>query len=98
MAAQTFDAAAALELGLVNRVVEVGSALSVAQDLASAIKANSPAANRETLKVLRQIRDHGEAGGATGEGTRAGAQALLSLEVMEGVQAFMEKRAPRWNA
>ena len=97
LAAQTFDAAAALELGLVNRVVEVGSALSVAQELASAIKANSPAANRETLKVLRQIHDHGEAECLQQE-TRAGAQALLSLEVMEGVQAFMEKRAPRWNA
>jgi 1,4-dihydroxy-2-naphthoyl-CoA synthase len=71
--------------------------LTSAQQLAGEIQANSPAANREALHVLRELHQHDE-GSALQLETKAGAQALLSLEVMEGVQAFMEKRAPRWNS
>jgi enoyl-CoA hydratase/carnithine racemase len=96
LSAKTIDTNEAHGLGLINRVVGAGDALTACQELATAIQGNSPAANRAALGVLRAIHQLDE-GAALEAETQAGAQALRSLEVMEGVQAFMEKRAPRWT-
>lgn len=96
LSAKTIDANEALQLGLINRVVSAGSALQTSQTLAKAIRGNSPAANRAALGVLRALHQMDESAALRAE-TEAGAKALRSLEVMEGVQAFMEKRAPRWK-
>jgi enoyl-CoA hydratase/carnithine racemase len=97
LSAKSVDAPTALGLGLINRVVAAGDALTACESLANAIRENSPAANRGALTVLRAMYQLDEAAALKAE-TQAGAQALGSREVMEGVQAFMEKRAPRWES
>src|SRR6476646_4015263 len=50
---ETFDAARALELGLVNRVVPAGTEVDEAFALAEAIAANGPLAVRTVKKMVR---------------------------------------------
>jgi len=97
LSAKTLNVSEAHALGLINRVVDGGEALGACEALAQAIRGNSPAANRGALGVLRAIHSLDETAALNAE-TQAGARALRSLDVMEGVQAFMEKREPRWKS
>jgi enoyl-CoA hydratase len=83
-------------LGLVNRLCEVGEALTEALALAEAVAANAPLAVAAAKRVM------------TGALTASEAQAWelqkpewervrRSEDFREGVAAFVEKRAPRWR-
>lgn len=96
LSADRIEADTALSWGLVNRLVAPGTALEAARALAGRIARCSPAATRETLLTLRE----GEAlplDEAFARETRAGAAALCSGEVMEGLAAFVERRPARWG-
>ncbi len=89
------DAATADRWGLVNRVVPEGGALDAARQLVQRIHHAAPKATAEALAALRGVtglhdetRFHME--------TRAGARALTSGEVAEGIASFSEKRRPSW--
>ncbi len=85
----------AFALGIVERVVEPGRALAEAEDMARLIAKGGPTAVREALGVIRRVPDLSLADAYAAE-TAAGAAALTSGEPLEGVQAFFEKRDPRW--
>jgi enoyl-CoA hydratase/carnithine racemase len=94
--ARTLSAADAAELGLVNRVVPHESLLDESLALAREIAGNAPLAVRAIKRMLRHaatepLEDH----------VQRQFLALLPLfrtrDFKEGLQSFMEKRAPRFE-
>ena len=90
------DAAEALRIGLVNRVVPAAQLGGTVAELARTIAANSPAAVRQArLAILRGADVSLE------EGLAIEAEAALALlahgDRLEGLTALLEKRAPRWE-
>lgn len=86
----------AYELGLVNRVVERGQAVTAAKELANAICANAPVAVRESRKIVLAAdqRTDDELWKMSGEGF---VTAISSEDSKEGLTAFIEKRPPEWT-
>lgn len=89
------DAQTALAWGLVDRAVPPGQAFPTARALATEIQRGSPAAVRGTLLVIRTAAELDETDLLLRE-TEAGATAVCSGEVMEGVASFASGQAPSW--
>jgi crotonobetainyl-CoA hydratase len=92
---EPITAATALQWGLCNRVVPQAHVLSTALALAEQLCGNAPLAVQASKRVIL--------GGADEEAawkvSRAEAATLKTTEdAAEGVRAFAEKRAPRWQA
>lgn len=92
---ERIDADTADRWGLVNRIVPAGTALEAAREMASSILAASPAATLQALMALRGADELSDDARFELE-TQAGARALVSGEVAEGLAAFAGKREPRW--
>ena len=91
---ETFDAARALELGLVNRVVPAGREVDEALALAELIAANGPLAVRTVKRLVRRTTTQG---GDAGWPRPSEIGAVFGSEdAREGAIAFAEKRAPRF--
>jgi enoyl-CoA hydratase/carnithine racemase len=90
------DAPTAVEWGLVNRVAPAPRAMESALDLARRLKAK-PRATLALGKALfyRQLGD--DLATAYAEATHAIACNMHMDEAREGVDAFLEKRAPDWK-
>jgi len=88
-------AAEAERIGLVNRVVEPGKALSAALDIARKIGANGPIANRYALEAIRRGLDMPLAEGQAFEATLFGLCAATE-DMKEGMRAFLEKRPAKF--
>ena len=90
------DAETAHRYGLVNRLVEPGTALDGALALAAQVAANGPLALAATKEILRRSLDWTE-----DEGWKHQMDIMLpvfgSEDAREGATAFAEKRAPRWQ-
>jgi len=94
--AQTLGAEEALELGLVNHVVEHDELMPAARKMAEEIAANAPLAVQATKRMMRLGMD---------ETFEASVHhvflQLLPLfgtkDFMEGVQAFIQKREPQFT-
>jgi enoyl-CoA hydratase len=84
------------ELGLVNRLVEPGTALQAALELAEAIAANGPLALAATKRILVEAGDWPEAEFFARQEAIA-APVRDSEDAREGATAFAEKRAPVWK-
>jgi len=91
-----FDAREALALGLVNRVVAAEDLDAAALELAEAIAANSPAAVRTSLALVRATRGMTEAE-AWEHSAAAWRDVLATEDAKEGAAAFLERREPRWS-
>lgn len=90
------DAATALDWGLVNRVAPPGALMESAHELARTLKAKP----RQTLALgkalfYRQLAD--DLAAAYADATRTIACNMGMDDAREGVDAFLEKRAPRWT-
>ncbi len=88
--------AEAFRLGLVEEAVPEGEALAAARRLAAAIAAGGPEAVAQALGVVRRLSREAVRRGFEAE-VEAGARALTSGEPVEGLTAFLERRAPRWS-
>jgi enoyl-CoA hydratase/carnithine racemase len=84
MSAETIDAAAARELGLLNRVVATDEVFAVALGLARTMAANAPLSLRAAKRAINAAEDAEPA-------IRA---CFASDDFAEGRRAFAEKRAP----
>jgi len=91
--ARLFDAARALQLGLVHAVVADAELAAQALQRARHMAALSPQAARINKRTLRQIA----AGGPSALETRAHFNYADSAEHREGVMAFIEKRPPSFQ-
>jgi enoyl-CoA hydratase/carnithine racemase len=90
------DAAEALRIGLVERVVEPGQALASALELARTIAAKAPVALRYAKEAVVKGLELPLADGLRLENDLS---TLLRTtdDRLEGAKAFLEKRAPRWT-
>jgi enoyl-CoA hydratase len=89
-------AAEAYRIGLVNRVVPAGQALSGARELALRISANGPVACRYALEAIRRGAEMPMPEGLAFEATLFGLCAATE-DMKEGMAAFLEKRAARFT-
>ena len=93
LAGKQIDATAALEFGVVNRIVEPDELLVVAGDLANQIAALAPLAIRACLKAVNEGLKLPFA-----EGLELERELFASLfeteDAKEGTRAFLEKRKP----
>jgi enoyl-CoA hydratase/carnithine racemase len=96
LTAEAFPAERALELGLLNELVEEDELLDKAKDWAARINANGPLAVRATKEsVLRGLAvDMREAYKIESELSQ---EVFGSEDAKEGPKAFAEKRAPNWQ-
>ena len=90
------DATRAHHFGLVNRLVEPGTALEAAIGLAEQICANAPVAVRESRRIVLEATHAPDDVGwrMSMEGMAA---AMSSEDFSEGLTAFIEKRPPVWK-
>jgi enoyl-CoA hydratase len=89
-------AAEAERIGLVNRVVPVGSAHAAAVEIAKKIAAVGPTACRFAMEAIRRGVEMPLAEGLSFEATLFGLCAATE-DMREGMTAFLEKRAPRFT-
>jgi crotonobetainyl-CoA hydratase len=92
---EAVTAARALELGLVNQVVPVGSALDAALALARKISANAPLAVQASKRVAGGAADSEEALWRLSDRELAAIRG--TEDAREGARAFTEKRPPVWG-
>ena len=95
--AERFDAERALQLGLIDEVVEDRETLaSRSLELASSIAANAPLALRAAKKLKCRLQDTFiEAGMVSAEEVRAPLDD--TEDCLEGLSAFKDKRAPQFK-
>ena len=93
---EMISAARAYELGLVNRVVASGGALSAAMTLARVIAANGPLAVAASKKLICESQDWLASDMFSKQMPLLQAIAS-SKDALEGATAFAEKRRPQWQ-
>ena len=91
-----FDAEKAERVGLVNRLVEPGTAVDAACELAEAVAANGPLAVAATKAVALDGVTWSAAEGHKAQG-RYLSPIFRSEDSREGARAFAERRAPVWQ-
>lgn len=82
--------------GIVAQVTEHGGALNAAKLLSREITANGPSALRATKEIIRNSHEWGSEKEAWDAQMAMADPALKSTDHSEGIQAFIEKREPRW--
>jgi enoyl-CoA hydratase len=84
--------------GFVNRLTEPGQARAAARDLAVQIAANSPVAVQAALEVAgTAIADGWSDDDGWSEQRVPSRRVRSSQDMVEGLQAFVEKRQPNWS-
>jgi len=93
---ELLDAERMAEAGLVNRLVEPGSAVETALSLAEAIAANGPLAVAASKRILVEASSW-SADSVWERQFEISDPVRASEDAREGSLAFAEKRAPRWT-
>jgi len=91
-----YSAEEGLALGLTHYAVGEGEALQQALDLAAKIASNAPLSNYIMIQALSRIEDMSKADGLFTESLCA-ALTQTSPDAIEGLAAFLEKRAPKFG-
>ena len=87
------NASEAERLGLVNRVVPVGRAVAVADEIAAEIASAGPVAVREAKRLIDNALEREIADGLEAE-FEASERIFATEDMVEGSRAFFEKRDP----
>lgn len=96
LTARLFNAAEALQFGLVNEVVSRAELSVRVQSLAESLAANSPQSLSAT-KALLAAQNKAWLDAAIAIAMEANAKARETPDFREGLAAFLEKRKPRWT-
>jgi enoyl-CoA hydratase len=86
----------AYDIGLINEVVEAGTALDAAKALAAKISANGPMAVAVSKQVVLESGDWSSEDMWKKQGALV-LPVFTSKDAIEGATAFAEKRAPNWK-
>jgi enoyl-CoA hydratase/carnithine racemase len=92
----SIDAERAMQIGLVNRILDAESLLDSAFQMAERIAANGPLAVQAAKKAVQQGMTVSLEEGLALEG-RLQRQLLLSSDAEEGLRAFAERRQPAFT-
>jgi methylglutaconyl-CoA hydratase len=92
-----FGATEALQLGLVNEIVEREELVPRAQALAKSLLANSPQSMSATKRLLA-AEHHAWLDAAIVAALEAHAESRETADFLEGISAFLEKRKPVWRS
>ncbi len=87
----------ALQLGLVNRIMPAGQALSGAEAIAEEILAVSPTSVRISMQVMAQADEYASEAGAMAMPQGYVDDLATTEDYLEGPKAFAEKRKPVWK-
>jgi enoyl-CoA hydratase/carnithine racemase len=90
--ARLVEADEALRIGLLNEVVKPGALRLRAEELATLIAGHAPLTLRATKEALRRLQSATRA-----EGDDLIALCYSSADFREGMDAFLNKRAPKWT-
>ena len=96
LTAQNIDAAAALEMGLVNRVVPADRLMEETAALASKIAANAPLAVRWANSAIKRGMRTDPDTGISIEADLFG-MCFATEDQKEGMRAFLERRKPEFK-
>ncbi len=96
LSGRRINAENAFQMGIVESIHGDGEVLAAAEALAADMALSAPTATGLVLDLLRN-HDDDSLDDALAAETEAGVKALLSGEALEGIGAFAERRAPRWN-
>ncbi|MFF7710273.1 enoyl-CoA hydratase-related protein [Pseudomonas sp. NPDC007930] len=96
LTAQPVDAARALEMGIINRVVPASAVLASARALAAQLLECAPLALQASKQVMLQSLREADLNATLHEDYPMAARMLASQDAVEGPRAFAEKRTPRW--
>lgn len=91
-----YDADQGLALGLTHYSVADGAAMEMAIDLAHKIASNAPLSNYIMIQALSRIEDMAKQDGLFTESLCA-ALTQTSPDALEGLQAFLQKRDPKFS-
>ncbi|MEO9573124.1 MAG: crotonase/enoyl-CoA hydratase family protein [Tateyamaria sp.] len=86
----------AVAMGLAHYAVGVGEALPKAMEIAAQIAGNAPLSNYMMIQGIARIQDMGRSDGLFVESLCA-ALSQTSPDAVEGLAAFLEKRAPKFR-
>lgn len=96
LTADPITAERAFELGLVNRLVEPGEAVTAALELAARVARNAPLALAASKEIIRETQGRTEA--EFWDYQRDPLRSIFGSEdAQEGATAFAEKRTPAWK-
>ncbi len=93
---ERISAARALTLGLVGELVPAADLLTRAHEIATLIKANSPAAMARSKRAIWEGTDRG-LGAALDNAWSSIMEHSTHPDVEEGARAFIDKRTPCWR-
>ncbi len=96
LTAEKFDAARALELGLVHEIVAPEALDAQVERLVQQLLGASPAALAATKRLLADVVEAPMDDVLLAATAKCIADARVSAEGREGIAAFLEKRAPGW--
>ncbi len=96
--AERFDAATAKALGLVHEVVAAEALDAKVDEIVAALVANGPAALRACKRLVQDFAGKPIDEALRTDSVRRIAGVRASVEGKEGVQSFLSKRAPAWQA
>lgn len=97
LSAEVIESAHALELGLVHRVVESDSLDQQIDAMLDTLLDASPQAQRATKALLAHVDREPDSEATREHCCRVISQLRVSDEGQEGLAAFFDKRAPRWQ-
>jgi acetyl-CoA C-acetyltransferase len=87
----------ALSYGMINRVVEPGTALEGARALAAKVLESSPTAVRASLQIMNETEAIPGTVDAVAHPSPVVDELLFSEDSAEGIAAFAQKRRPVWR-
>lgn len=96
LTAERFDAAEALRIGFVHAVVPAEALDAKVAELAQALVNAGPEAVKACKKLVQDVAERGIDAGLIAATVEGIADIRASAEGREGVQSFLNKRAPAW--